>query len=122
LDETVELRARPGDLDFYDKRAVFTANRQPLDVNAYTPAELERLIPGDIVAVNNRYQYFDLGTVEATKGGKHTFYFTKQDTNPLLVEGIVLIPEEEYRTLELPPNVRILDTSDLCCAPLGGQP
>jgi hypothetical protein len=122
LDETVELRARSGYLDFYDKRAVFTANRQPLDVNAYTPAELERLIPGDIVAVNNRYHYFDLGTVEATKGGKHTFYFTKQDTNPLLVEGIVLIPEEEYRTLELPPNVRILDTSDLCCAPLGGQP
>jgi hypothetical protein len=121
LDRQVQLRATPGSLDFYDKQAVFTAERQPLDVSIYTTAELERLIPEEIVAVNNRYQYFDLGTVEA-KAGKHTFYFAKADNNPLLVEGILLMPEEEYQRLELPPNVRQLDpATDLCCAPLADE-
>jgi hypothetical protein len=118
LDETLQLRAKPGVLDFFDKREVFTSARKPLDVSQYTTAELERLIPSDIVAVNNRYQYFDLGVVEG-KAGKHTFYLAKEDNNPLLVEGILLIPEEEYQELELPPNVRVLDANGgLCCEPL----
>ncbi len=122
LNEQLTLQAAPGAVDFYDKRDVFASVRKPLDVGAYTIPELERLIPTDIVAVNNRYQYFDLGTVEAAKAGKHTFYFAKEDNNPLLVEGIVLIPETEYQKLGLPPNVKLLDPEkDLCCQPLGGS-
>jgi hypothetical protein len=122
LNETIELQAKPGTLDFFDKQEVFTAARKPLDVSVYTNDELERLIPSDIVAVNNQFQYFDLGTV-AAKPGKHTFYIAKEDNNPLLVEGILLIPEETYQNLDLPPNVRLLDAkTDLCCAAVGEAP
>ncbi|MFN8464500.1 MAG: hypothetical protein U0X20_03080 [Caldilineaceae bacterium] len=122
LDEKLTLRAPPGAMDFYDKRDVFSAVRKPIDISTYTIPELERLIPNDIVVVNNRYQYFDLGIVDAPKKGKHTFYFSKEDNNPLLVEGIVLVPETEYQKLGLPPNVKLLDPEkDLCCRPLSGS-
>ena len=122
LDEKLTLRAPPGAMDFYDKRDVFSAVRKPIDISTYTIPELERLIPNDIVVVNNRYQYFDLGTVDAPKKGKHTFYFAKEDNNPLLVEGIVLVPETEYQKLGLPPNVKLLDPEkDLCCQALTGS-
>jgi hypothetical protein len=112
------LRASPNALSFFDQREVFSSGRQPLDVSQYTPDELERLIPSDVVAVNNRYEFFDLGTVDA-KAGKQTFYFNKKDGNPLLVEGILVLPEETYQSLALPPNVTLLESGDqLCCRPL----
>ncbi len=114
----LELRAAPGALDFFDQRTVFTPGRKPLDIDQYTIQELARLIPGDIVAINNRYQYFDMGVVDAAKG-LHTFYFDKRDGNPLLVEGILVIPEEVYQNLALPENVRWLQSAqDLCCQAL----
>jgi hypothetical protein len=118
-DEQFELRAPPDAVTFYDQRQVFSSARQPLDIDEYAIQELEQLIPTDIVAINNRYHYFDLGTVEAAKG-KHTFYFDKQDNNPMLVEGILVIPEAVYQTLGLPENVHLISESeDLCCARLG---
>jgi hypothetical protein len=115
---TAELRAAPGLLDLYDQKTVFSAGRKAIDMEQYTVEELERLIPGDIVAINNRYRYFDLGTVDAAKG-MHTFYFDKQDGNPLLVEGILVMPEEAYRNLKLPENVRwVKSVKDLCCQTL----
>lgn len=114
----LELRAAPDSLAFFDQRTVFEAGRKPLDISQYTVDELGKLIPGDIVAVNNRYEYFDLGTVNAA-AGTHAFYFDKQDANPLLVEGILVIPEEEYRTLNLPDDVHLLAAPDeLCCGKL----
>jgi hypothetical protein len=119
FDEQFELRAPPDAVTFYDQREVFSSARQPLDVNEYAVQELEQLIPTDIVAINNRNQYFDLGTVDAAKG-KHTFYFDKQDSNPMLVEGILVIPEEVYQTLGLPENVQLIgESDDLCCTRLG---
>ncbi|HRW45962.1 MAG: hypothetical protein M9936_24200 [Caldilinea sp.] len=114
-DKEIELRATPDALTFFDQRKVFSAGRSALDIAEYTADELELLIPTDVVAINNRYKYFDLGTVEAKKG-KHTFYFDKKDGNPLLVEGILVIPEEEYQKLSIPENVHLLDSSTgLCC-------
>lgn len=115
---TIELRATPGMLELYDQKTAFSADRKAVDMEGYTIEELERLIPGDIVAVNNRYQYFDLGILDASKGS-HTFYFDKQDGNPLLVEGILVIPEERYQNLNLPENVRwVSAVQDLCCQTL----
>ena len=48
------------------------------------------------------------------------------DSNPLLIEGILAIPEETYQTLTIPPNVRVVDTvGKLGCKGLeqvGGKP
>ena len=117
-EQKLVLRAQPKDMSFYDQRTVFTSARRPLDASIYTIQELERLIPTDIVAINNRYNFFDLGTVEATKG-RHAFYFSKNDNAPLLVEGILVIPEDTYQNLTLPANVHLLDPKDgMCCQSL----
>ena len=109
------LTAPEGALSFYDQETVFEAGRQPVDISQYSLDELGRLIPTDIVAVNYRYQYYDLGLVEATKGN-HTFYFDKYDDDPLLIEGILVIPEETYANLSMPENTILLESqADLCC-------
>lgn len=105
----VELRAPAGALAFYDQREVFSRDRKPLDIRLYTLAEMERLIPTEIVVVNNRNVYFDLGVVEAKKGAQ-AFHFNKIDNNPLLVEGILVVPEDVYRDLALPANVRLVES------------
>lgn len=117
--QDLKLRADPKAVSFYDEKQVFAADRQPLDVSQYSTAELEKLIPTDVVVVNNRYQFFDLGTVEVKKPGKQTFNLNKRDGNPLLVEGIIAIPEAEYQNLSLPPNVHWIENEDdLCCQPI----
>lgn len=109
------LHATPGTLIFFDQRKVFDQDRQPLDINSFTIDELERLIPTDVVAVNYRYQYFDLGVVDASEGTA-TFFFNKKDNNPLLVEGVLVIPDATYRNLKLPDNVHLLHSPvELCC-------
>jgi len=112
----VELRSPAGALGFYDQRTVFTPGRRPLDISQYTRAELGRLMPGEIVGINLRNVYFDLGTVEA-RAGAQTFFFDKQDDNPLLVEGIAIVPEEAYENLTLPANVRLIDSADALSCP-----
>ncbi|MCX6080157.1 MAG: hypothetical protein NTW32_11540 [Chloroflexi bacterium] len=111
------LQSDPANLGFYDKKLVFSSARKPLDVSTYSPAELGKLIPTDVVVINGKYQYFDLGSVTGAKG-KYAFYFDKLDDAPLLVEGLLLIGEEEYRSLALPPNVQAVQEKDLCCGPV----
>jgi hypothetical protein len=110
----LDLTSEPSNLAFYDKRLVFSSSRVALDVSNYSLDELGRLIPTDIVVINSQYQYFDLGVVTA-KAGKYAIYFEKQNDAPMLVEGILVIPEEEYQTLGLPPNVTLTPINDLCC-------
>ncbi|MFN8442650.1 MAG: hypothetical protein U0175_17885 [Caldilineaceae bacterium] len=117
----LELKATPDSLAFFDSRTVFDSNRTPLDVSQYSTEELAKLIPSEIVAVNYRYQYFDVGVVDAPKGSA-TFYFDKKDGDPLLVEGILLIPEDSYQNLTLPKNVHLVQSLDeLCCKTLNLQ-
>ncbi len=109
------LTAPEGALSFYDQETVFAPGRQPIDISQYSLDELGQLIPTDIVAVNYRYQYYDLGVVDATRGN-HTFYFEKHDENPLLIEGILVVPEGTYTSLSLPGNTKLLESqSELCC-------
>ncbi|MEI6291779.1 MAG: hypothetical protein WCP19_15265 [Chloroflexota bacterium] len=119
-----ELQSDSINLGFYDKRMVFTSSRKPLDISTYSAAELGKLIPSDIVVINSKYQYFDLGTINGVKG-QYALYFDKQDDAPLIVEGLLLMPENEYETLALPPNVQAVQEKDLCCGPViieGQQP
>ena len=119
-----ELESDPASLGFYDKRMVFMSSRKPLDISTYSAAELGKLIPSDIVVINSKYQYFDLGTVSGAKC-QYAIYFDKQDDAPLVVEGLLLINESEYQSLELPSNVQAVQEKDLCCGPViieGQQP
>lgn len=111
------LQSDPANLGFYDKNLVFSSARKPLDVSKYSVAELGKLIPANVVVINSKFQYFDLGTVSGNKG-KYTLFFDKTDTSPLVVEGMLVIPEDEYQNLSLPANVQAVEEKDLCCGPI----
>ncbi|MBK6794430.1 MAG: hypothetical protein IPG80_18245 [Anaerolineales bacterium] len=110
----ISLASDPSNLAFFDKRLVFSSSRTPLDVSQYTLKELGQLIPTDVVVVNYQYQFFDLGVVTAGKG-KYPIYFSKLNDAPMLVEGILVIPEEAYQNLALPANVTVVQPNELCC-------
>ena len=113
----LELRSDPANMLYYDQQQIFATQRQSFDISSYSQAELDKLIPSQIVPINSQYQYFDLGTVSGKKG-KHTLYFDKTDSTPLLVEGVVLLPETDYKTLSLPANVKVIQPGALCCSTL----
>jgi hypothetical protein len=70
-----------------------------------------------VVVVNYQYQFFDLGVVTAGKG-KYPIYFTKLNDAPMLIEGILAIPEDVYQSLALPENVTVVESNELCCGPV----
>jgi hypothetical protein len=106
---SVELRSSSDAMQFFAEDTVYTPGRVPVDVSALSIGELESAIDDGLVPVNLRYEYQDLGTVEAT-AGTHGFRFDKLDANPMLVEGIVVIPEDEYRMLSFDDRVQVVDS------------
>ncbi|MBK9208675.1 MAG: hypothetical protein IPL71_10400 [Anaerolineales bacterium] len=113
----LHLASDQENLVFFDKSQVFSTKREPMDISIYTQSELDKLIPADVVVVNYQYQFFDLAQVTGTKG-KYTLYFDKLDNSPLLVEGVVIVPEALYQNLILPEDVQLLQIDDLCCGSL----
>lgn len=115
-DKAFELRPPAGAVKFFNAAEVYDSDRQPVDTSAMSVAQLEDAIPDTLVPVNFGYTYQDLGVVDAT-AGTHTFSVDKTDDNPMLVEGMMLIPEDTYETLTLPSNVTpITDPNTLDCS------
>ncbi len=107
-DHSFELRSPPQDLQMFDVDKVYTPDRVPVDTAAQSVAQLEQKIPDQLVPVNLAFAYQDLGTVDAT-AGPHTFSIDKTDTDPMLFEGLMLVPEAEYQHLTLPPEATVVD-------------
>ncbi len=115
-DETVELRSPSANLKMFPTDDVYAADRTAVDTSDMTVADLEQAIPDELVPVNFGYSYQDLGVVDAASG-THTFSFDKSDTNPMLFEGVMLVPEDDYQSLALPDGVvAITDPSTLECS------
>ncbi|MET2010101.1 hypothetical protein ABXJ56_00980 [Microbacterium chocolatum] len=100
LDRALELRPAPGAVDFYTAETVYSSDRSPVDTDGIAVGEMQARLDDGLVAVNSRYEYHDLGTAEMDAGA-HTLRIDKLDGNPLLVEGVVLVPETTYRGLTL---------------------
>ena len=70
-------------------------------------------------ALRNDVDRPDLGVVDA-EAGAHTIVCDKRDDNPLLAEGVVLVPEDEYNTLEVPDRITTIESiesiDDLDCS------
>ncbi len=115
IQRELELRPSEGALDFFTEDTVYTSDRVPTPTSSLTVAELEQQMDSGLVAVNSRNEYHDLGTIEAT-AGVHSLRFAKLDGNPLLVEGVVVVPESEYDDMFAAPTATIIDSvSDLEC-------
>lgn len=102
LQRSLELRPSPDAVQIYTADSVYSSDRVPADVEDLSIGELQARIDGGLVAVNSRNEYHDLGTVEMT-AGSHTLSFDKLDGNPLLVEGVVIIPEPAFQKLMTAP-------------------
>ncbi|MGS0684737.1 hypothetical protein ACVBEQ_06255 [Nakamurella sp. GG22] len=115
-DKTFELRSPASNVQFFNTAEVYNADRKPVDTAAMSVPQLEAAIPDTLVPVNFGYSYQDLGVIDAPAGA-HTFSVDKTDDNPMLVEGMMLIPEDTYDTLALPSNVTpITDPDTLGCS------
>lgn len=116
IDETVELRS-PGDaLQLFDSSIIYQPDRVATDGTRFSVERLEELIPADLVPVNLRPVYHDLGVVDA-EAGPQVVTVDKLDDNPLLVEGILVIPEDDYTDLTIPDDVRLVERfDDLGCS------
>lgn len=115
-DRTTELRSPSANVKFFPTDQVYDPDRIAVDTAGMSVEELEQAIPDRLVAVNSGYSYQDLGVVDAT-AGTHTFTIDKLDANPMLFEGMVLVPEADYRALALPANVTpITDANALGCS------
>ncbi len=112
---SVELQPTAGAVDFYTEDTVYTRDRVPEPVADLSVTELEERLDSGLVAVNSRNEYHDLGVIEIP-AGSHSLRFDKLDGNPLLVEGVVLVPEAEYDALtEAGSATVITDVSQLDC-------
>ncbi|MGB7362351.1 MAG: hypothetical protein WA931_04870 [Rhodococcus sp. (in: high G+C Gram-positive bacteria)] len=115
-DRTLELRSPSSNVKMFPTEDVYTSDRVAADTSAISVEDLEKAIPDQLVPVNSGFSYQDLGVVDADVG-VHTFAIDKSDTNPMLFEGMMLIPEEKYQSLTLPPNVMpVTDPNTLGCS------
>ena len=115
-DQSFELRSPPQNVKLFPVDDVYKPGRVAADTSGMSVADLEQQIPDTLVPVNSGFSFQDLGVVDAT-AGKHTFAIDKTDTNPMLFEGVMLVPEETYQSLTLPPNVEtITDPDSLECS------
>lgn len=115
-DETLELRSSPDNVKMFPADDVYATDRVAVDTSSMSVEQIESAIPDELVPVNFGYSYQDLGVIDA-QAGSHTFSLDKSDTNPMLFEGMMLVPEDDYETLALPANVSpITDPSTLDCS------
>ena len=108
---SIELRPAAGSVDFYTEDTVYSRDRVPSPVDDLSLTALEQRLDNGLVAVNSRNEYHDLGVISATEGA-HALRFDKLDSNPLLVEGVVLIPENEFQRLDQTQTSTIITSVD----------
>ncbi len=114
-ERNVELRSGTDSLQLFTEDTVYSERRVAVDISAMSVADLEDRIGTDLVPVNLRYQYHDLGWVEGS-AGLHHVTIDKTDDNPILIEGLVLVPADDYLWLELPDHVHVVtDPGQLSC-------
>ena len=112
----IEVRSPASDLQLFTTDSVYQSNRVPIDTSQISVAELELMIGDEIVPVNRSFSYHDLGVVNATTGVSN-FAIEKADENPMLFEGLMLVPVEEFDQLALPDDVSlVVDPNELQCS------
>ncbi len=116
FDHTFELRPKPGELGLFRTAEVYDADRKPVDTMTMSVADIEKAVPDELTPVNKSFGYSDLGDIDLPRGTT-TFSLTKSDHNPMLLEGLMLVPETDYQKVALPPSVSVVtDPSKLGCS------
>lgn len=114
LDATLDVRSSPEGLQYFSADTIYTPDRVAVDTRTMTAAQLGERLDDGLVPVNLLDEYQDVGTVTAA-AGSHSITVTKNDDNQMLVEGLLVVPEEEYRALA-PDDTFITSPAQLECA------
>jgi hypothetical protein len=107
IDRTID--ERDSHVQYYEA-GVPMIDAKRVEVTEFSAEEVENMIPGEIVPVSNRFDYIRLGMLPLREGVNWIF-MTKHDNNPLVVEGILALNEEESSRLsQYPSNIHIRQT------------
>jgi hypothetical protein len=116
FESSLEVRSPATDLALVTIDSIYLTNRVVVDTSPMSVEELEGLIGDELVPVNRSFSYHELGVVDAT-AGVHNFAIDKADSNPMLFEGLMLVPEDDFGELALPSDVSVVtDPNDLDCS------
>ncbi|MEM9466132.1 MAG: hypothetical protein AAGA90_12205 [Actinomycetota bacterium] len=116
FEESFEVRSPADALTMFERTEVYESDREPWVASDLSVTQLEERVAEDVVPINLRYVYQDLGTVDIDTPGLHEFDIDKLDDNPMLVEGLLLIPEGTDLTIEGNGGRLIEDYTDLGCS------
>ena len=111
-----EVRSPDDALVMFESDQVYESDREAWSAADLSVTELEERVAEDVVPINLRYVYQDLGTVDVDVAGVHEFDIEKLDDNPMLVEGLLLIPEGTDLSIEGNGGRLITDPNDLGCS------
>lgn len=74
--------------------------QSPADISSIAPEALGSLIPKKIMPASDQFTYIQLGTTDLLEGS-HMLFLYKNDSNPLAIDGILLIPMQK-QTADIP--------------------
>lgn len=87
--------------------------RSTIDPKTTSIETLQTQIPNTIMPVGDSFSYVSLGILGLTEGN-HKLYLTKNDANPLIIEGILLLPvQKKTQDPPLRHHVKFLTPDDL---------
>ncbi|MFV0373686.1 hypothetical protein [Microbacterium sp.] len=119
LHADVELRGSADAMQYYSADTVYTPHRTALDLGGSSAASVGASLDAGVVPVSGGDEYYDLGVVSGT-AGRTQLTITKKDDNQLLMEGVLVIPESDYRAdatdsriVTSPSELSCTDTSDV---------
>lgn len=112
-DERMErnFEANDGATVYIETETLYATTRKEVDVSEETVQSLSKRIPEEIMPVSYRFDYQKIGTVELSRG-RNVLYMEKRDENPMIVEGVVLVPEA-LADNPMPKDVRIIPFQSL---------
>ncbi|MFH1444050.1 MAG: hypothetical protein ABIG34_01515 [Candidatus Peregrinibacteria bacterium] len=61
------------------------------DIGGIAPEDLASKIPSAIMPIGDQFTYIQLGIADLLEG-RHILFLKKQDSNPLVIEGVLLLP------------------------------
>ncbi|MFH0851708.1 MAG: hypothetical protein V1876_03075, partial [Candidatus Peregrinibacteria bacterium] len=94
-------------------RSVPFGIHSPVDPATTTVGTLSSQVPNIIMPVGDAFSYVSLGTLDLVEGN-HQLYLTKNDANPLVIEGVLLLPvQKQTQTPPLRQKVRFLAPDSL---------
>ncbi|MGT2425491.1 hypothetical protein [Amnibacterium kyonggiense] len=97
-------------LQLFTRASVYSAKRVPVPVSGDPVAGASRAIADGAVPVDLRPEYQDLGPVHLTAGA-HELRIAKQDANPMLVEGIAVVPARVAADVAVPRGTTVVDSA-----------